>query len=76
MEAGAAPPARNPFPQHRRPERRARPRMTRPSPRTPPDPPFVDVAPRASVGYGATEAPRGLLWHRYELDGEGTILDE
>ena len=37
----------------------------------PPDPPFVDVVPRASVGYGATEAPRGLLWHRYELDGEG-----
>ena len=33
------------------------------------------VVPRASVGYGATEAPRGLLWHRYELDGEGTILD-
>jgi coenzyme F420-reducing hydrogenase alpha subunit len=27
------------------------------------------------VGFGATEAPRGLLWHRYELDDEGTILD-
>jgi coenzyme F420-reducing hydrogenase alpha subunit len=27
------------------------------------------------VGYGATEAPRGTLWHRYELDDEGTILD-
>jgi coenzyme F420-reducing hydrogenase alpha subunit len=41
----------------------------------PPDRPFVEIEPRASVGFGATEAPRGLLWHRYELDGEGTILD-
>jgi coenzyme F420-reducing hydrogenase alpha subunit len=41
----------------------------------PPDPPSVDVEPRASVGYGASEAPRGVLWHRYELDDEGTILD-
>ena len=41
----------------------------------PPDPPFVEVAPRAGIGYGCSEAPRGLCWHRYELDGEGTILD-
>jgi coenzyme F420-reducing hydrogenase alpha subunit len=41
----------------------------------PPDRPFVDVEPHAAVGFGATEAPRGLLWHRYELDEEGTILD-
>jgi sulfhydrogenase subunit alpha len=41
----------------------------------PPDRPFVDFEPRASVGFGATEAPRGLLWHRYELDGDGTIVD-
>jgi coenzyme F420-reducing hydrogenase alpha subunit len=41
----------------------------------PPERPFVDVEPRAGVGCGATEAPRGLLWHRYELDDEGTILD-
>jgi coenzyme F420-reducing hydrogenase alpha subunit len=27
-----------------------------------------------TVGYGATEAPRGLLWHRYELDGDGSIV--
>ena len=40
-----------------------------------PDRPAVDVQPRAGVGYGATEAPRGLLYHRYEIDGEGTILD-
>ena len=41
----------------------------------PPDPPFIDVAPRRAVGHGATEAPRGMLYHRYELDEDGTILD-
>jgi coenzyme F420-reducing hydrogenase alpha subunit len=40
-----------------------------------PDAPAVDVEPRAGVGHGCTEAPRGILWHRYEIDGEGTILD-
>jgi coenzyme F420-reducing hydrogenase alpha subunit len=40
-----------------------------------PDRPAVEVAPRAGVGHGATEAPRGLLYHRYEIDDEGTILD-
>jgi coenzyme F420-reducing hydrogenase alpha subunit len=39
----------------------------------PPDPPAVDVQPRAGVGHGWTEAPRGMLWHRYEIDDEGTI---
>jgi len=38
-----------------------------------PDPPAVDVVPRAAVGAGWTEAPRGLLWHRYAIDGDGTI---
>ncbi|WP_152207364.1 Ni/Fe hydrogenase subunit alpha [Marinobacter changyiensis] len=33
----------------------------------------VPVKPPAGVGYGATEAPRGLLWHRYELDEAGLI---
>ncbi len=33
----------------------------------------VDVAPRAGVGHGASEAPRGILYHRYELDAEGRI---
>jgi coenzyme F420-reducing hydrogenase alpha subunit len=41
----------------------------------PPDPPFVEVVPRPGVGYGWTEAPRGLLWHRYRIDEGGTILD-
>ena len=40
-----------------------------------PDAPAVEVEPVAGVGYGVSEAPRGLLYHRYELDDEGTILD-
>jgi sulfhydrogenase subunit alpha len=48
---------------------------------TPPDPPSVDVTPRGDagsgelVGYGCTEAPRGLLYHRYVLSPDGTITD-
>ena len=41
----------------------------------PPDPPFVAVHPQAGVGHGATEAPRGMLYHRYEIDELGTITD-
>jgi coenzyme F420-reducing hydrogenase alpha subunit len=41
----------------------------------PPDPPFLQVHPRAGVGHGATEAPRGMLYHRYEIDEQGTITD-
>jgi coenzyme F420-reducing hydrogenase alpha subunit len=41
----------------------------------PPDAPAVAVEPRAGVGTGWTEAPRGVLWHRYELAADGTILD-
>jgi coenzyme F420-reducing hydrogenase alpha subunit len=41
----------------------------------PPDPPAVEVPPRAAVGYGWTEAPRGLLWHRYRIAADGTIED-
>src|SRR5512133_46453 len=41
----------------------------------PPDPSAVDVIPRAGVGFGWSEAPRGLLWHRYAIDDEGTILE-
>jgi coenzyme F420-reducing hydrogenase alpha subunit len=40
-----------------------------------PDEPAVTVEPVAGVGFGASEAPRGLLFHRYRIDGEGTILD-
>ena len=40
-----------------------------------PDAPAVEVEPRRAVGHGATEAPRGMLYHRYEIDEDGTILD-
>jgi len=40
-----------------------------------PDKPAVDVESRVSVGYGCTEAPRGILYHRYRLDEHGAILD-
>jgi sulfhydrogenase subunit alpha len=40
-----------------------------------PEAPAVEVQPRRAVGHGATEAPRGLLYHRYEIDEDGTILD-
>jgi sulfhydrogenase subunit alpha len=41
----------------------------------PPDPPSVDVTPRAATGYGCTEAPRGLLYHRYIISQDGTVTD-
>ena len=34
---------------------------------------FVEVAPRGGIGFGCTEAPRGLLWHRFETDDAGAI---
>jgi sulfhydrogenase subunit alpha len=37
--------------------------------------PFVPAEPRAGVGYACTEAPRGILYHHYQLDAEGTVLD-
>jgi sulfhydrogenase subunit alpha len=40
-----------------------------------PERPFVEVEPRSSIGYGCTEAPRGILYHRYHFDDHGLILD-
>jgi coenzyme F420-reducing hydrogenase alpha subunit len=37
--------------------------------------PAVPVPARAGVGHGVTEAPRGVLYHRYALDADGTVLD-
>jgi coenzyme F420-reducing hydrogenase alpha subunit len=37
------------------------------------DPAHVEVHPRAGTGRGASEAPRGLLWHRYDLDDRGLV---
>jgi sulfhydrogenase subunit alpha len=39
----------------------------------PPAAPFVPVPPRAGIGHGVSEAPRGVLYHRYELDADGII---
>jgi sulfhydrogenase subunit alpha len=35
--------------------------------------PHVDVTARAGIGHGVSEAPRGLLYHRYEIDDGGLI---
>lgn len=40
---------------------------------TPSGPPRAAVTPRESAAAAATEAPRGLLWHRYALDSEGRV---
>ena len=41
----------------------------------PPDQPAIAIEPKASTGYGCTEAPRGILYHRYKLDPHGIILE-
>ncbi len=41
----------------------------------PPARAFVPAEPRAAVGYACTEAPRGILYHRYRLDDEGIVID-
>lgn len=40
-----------------------------------PQAPYIDTAPRPSTGCAATEAPRGLLFHRYGIDASGEIND-
>jgi sulfhydrogenase subunit alpha len=39
----------------------------------PPEPAWVEVPPRDGIGYGATEAPRGLIYHRYQINADGTV---
>lgn len=41
----------------------------------PPEHPAAKIEPRAGIGYAATEAPRGMLYHRYEVDERGLIRD-
>jgi coenzyme F420-reducing hydrogenase alpha subunit len=41
----------------------------------PPAQPAVPLTPRAGSGAWATEAPRGLLWHRYQTDADGNIVN-
>ncbi|WP_119419743.1 Ni/Fe hydrogenase subunit alpha [Desertibaculum subflavum] len=40
-----------------------------------PESPAVPLTPRAGFGFGATEAPRGLLYHRYRLNADGIIAE-
>lgn len=35
----------------------------------------VSITPKKSTGFGCTEAPRGMLYHRYSIDEQGIILD-
>ncbi|WP_062301082.1 Ni/Fe hydrogenase subunit alpha [Demequina subtropica] len=37
--------------------------------------PSVEVRPQAGEGIGASEAPRGMIWHRYRIDADGIITD-
>ena len=68
-----------PLPQHRRTQRRDPLRARRgPAPyrgvrgaRAP----AVEAPPRACVGCGWTEAPRGMLWHRYRIAADGAIAE-
>jgi len=41
----------------------------------PPEPSFVEAVPRAGTGAAATEAPRGLLFHRYRIGADDLIAD-
>ena len=38
-----------------------------------PDRPWADWQPKAGVAFGASEAPRGTLWHRYDVDDQGHV---
>ncbi|MFH2073372.1 MAG: Ni/Fe hydrogenase subunit alpha [Actinomycetota bacterium] len=40
-----------------------------------PDEPAVRYEVKAGVGHGASEAPRGTLYHRYEVGSDGRIID-
>ena len=33
----------------------------------------IDIQHKTATGYGCTEAPRGILYHRYEVDEDGLI---
>jgi sulfhydrogenase subunit alpha len=37
--------------------------------------PSVDVVTRPGIGFGCTEAPRGILYHRYRIGSDGLISD-
>lgn len=39
-----------------------------------PDSPYVKTKAKAGSGFGCTEAPRGMLWHKYKLDQNANVL--
>jgi len=39
-----------------------------------PEHPSIEVVPRVGTGHGCTEAPRGILYHKYRFDERGLIL--
>lgn len=39
----------------------------------PPADPFIPITPRAGSGGHGTEAPRGVCWHSYSTEADGTI---
>lgn len=39
-----------------------------------PEAPSVPLEVRAGVGHGCTEAPRGLIYHRYEIAADGSVV--
>jgi coenzyme F420-reducing hydrogenase alpha subunit len=41
----------------------------------PPEVASLPLVPRAGIGHACTEAPRGILYHRYELAEDGSIVD-
>jgi len=38
------------------------------------DEPCLSFEPQAGTGYGCSEAPRGILWHEYEIDDNGIVI--
>ena len=38
-----------------------------------PDHAYVEAEPKAGTGYGCSEAPRGICFHRYSIDDDGII---
>jgi coenzyme F420-reducing hydrogenase alpha subunit len=40
-----------------------------------PEAPAVNIEAREAIGYGATEAPRGLLYQKYKVAEDGKILE-
>jgi sulfhydrogenase subunit alpha len=40
-----------------------------------PEASHLELTPRAGVGSACTEAPRGMLYHRYRLDADGAIVE-